>query len=254
MSKGFFGSMNGIIGLAFQQISHYNARPLMANMAAQNSAFSNVFSMKLTQGSSSIMFGGTNKQLFKGKPTFVPLNYPGFWEIQLQGIRVNGKPVKSASNYAIVDSGTSLIAGPYTYVQAFYAQVPGAKDIGNGLYSGAHIYVLFLSLLRWSHLTHAQPHATTSRRCPSPSAARRSISIRIPSRSASSPRAHPSALRAFSTSPLPVRHHPPVPPLFPLTCSYLNRAAFWILGDVFMQNTYTIFDAKNNRIGFADLA
>jgi Eukaryotic aspartyl protease len=29
--------------------------------------------------------------------------------------------------------------------------------------------------------------------------------------------------------------------------------AFWVLGDVFLQNVYTAWDVGNGRIGFADL-
>ena len=38
-------------------------------------------------------------------------------------------------------------------------------------------------------------------------------------------------------------------------CSvYLVALGFWVMGDVLLRNTYTVFDTGKNRIGFADLA
>jgi cathepsin D len=33
-----------------------------------------------------------------------------------------------------------------------------------------------------------------------------------------------------------------------------HNTEFWVLGDVFLQNVYTAWDAENGYIGFADLA
>ena len=43
--------------------------------------------------------------------------------------------------------------------------------------------------------------------------------------------------------------------LFLMPCSSCKEnITFWLIGDVFLQNVYTVFDLGNNVIGFADLA
>lgn len=42
--------------------------------------------------------------------------------------------------------------------------------------------------------------------------------------------------------------------IFAIESQEWPAAGIWVIGDVFLLNVYTMFDLKNNRVGFASLA
>ncbi|KDO45252.1 hypothetical protein CISIN_1g010486mg [Citrus sinensis] len=61
-----------------------------------------------------IVFGGVDPKHFKGKHTYVPVTKKGYWQFELGDILIGNQStgVCEGGCAAIVDSGTSLLAGP----------------------------------------------------------------------------------------------------------------------------------------------
>ena len=64
---------DGLMGLAFESISAYNATPVFQTLISQNVLTSPVFGLKLATSGSELFLGGTNDTLFTGNFTWVPL-------------------------------------------------------------------------------------------------------------------------------------------------------------------------------------
>ncbi|KAL5582743.1 hypothetical protein UlMin_015185 [Ulmus minor] len=114
---------DGILGLGFQEISVGNATPVWYNMVEQDLVDDEVFSFWLNrdpnaQVGGEIVFGGIDSNHYKGKHTYVPITQKGYWQFELGDIIVGNQStgVCEKGCAAIVDSGTSLLAGPTTIV------------------------------------------------------------------------------------------------------------------------------------------
>ncbi|XWS14310.1 hypothetical protein CRYUN_Cryun36dG0111200 [Craigia yunnanensis] len=111
-------SFDGILGLGFQDISVGNVAPLWYSMMQQSLVAQNVFSFWFNKDPSAseggeIVFGGVDQKHFKGKHTYVPVTRKGYWQIELADFLIAGQSTGFCTNCtAIVDSGTSFIAGP----------------------------------------------------------------------------------------------------------------------------------------------
>ncbi|KAF7836864.1 cyprosin-like isoform X1 [Senna tora] len=128
---------DGILGLGFQDISVKKATPVWYNMIEQGRIKQQIFSLWLNNDpmekiGGEIVFGGIDWRHFRGDHTYVPITKNGYWQIQVGDILVG----KNSTGFviilfcsclnliglceggcaAIVDSGTSLIAGPTTVV------------------------------------------------------------------------------------------------------------------------------------------
>ncbi|EOY06950.1 Aspartic proteinase oryzasin-1 isoform 2 [Theobroma cacao] len=126
---------DGILGLGFQEISVEQATPLWFNMVQQGHVSQKIFSLWLNRDLTSevggeIVFGGLDWRHFRGEHTYVPVTKSGYWQIEVGDILVENNSTGLCKNgcAAIVDSGTSLIAGP-TEIVAQINRGIGAEGI-----------------------------------------------------------------------------------------------------------------------------
>ncbi|CAL1703550.1 unnamed protein product [Somion occarium] len=129
-------ALDGILGLAFQDISNLNAPPFYQNTFAESAVPENVFAFKLAESGSELFLGGTNSDLYSGDIEYHSVTSGGFWQATGGKAIVEGKTAVSGFQ-TIIDSGTTIMYGPSSAVETFYASVPGSKlfDSDNGFYS-----------------------------------------------------------------------------------------------------------------------
>jgi len=128
------GKFAGILGLAWQTISVDNITTVFGNMVAQGKA-DPVFSVYLTNDPSEegeLLLGGINKNHYSGEISYVPLSSESYWEVPLDGFTIKGESYTSVKK-AIIDTGTSLLAGPTEEVKKI-AKAAGATPFIKGEY------------------------------------------------------------------------------------------------------------------------
>ncbi|XP_021898784.1 aspartic proteinase-like isoform X1 [Carica papaya] len=135
-SVGFLlAKFDGILGLGFQEMSVGNVVPLWYNLMGQKLVSEEVFSIWLNRDPDAeeggeIVFGGIDEKQYKGKHTYVPVTKKGYWEFNMGDVLIgkNSTGVCKDGCAAIVDSGTSLVAGP-TAVVAEINHAIGAEGV-----------------------------------------------------------------------------------------------------------------------------
>ncbi|KAJ3812930.1 acid protease [Lentinula aff. lateritia] len=207
---------DGLMGMAFQEISVFQAVPVFQTLVAQGVVTAPEFGVKLATTGSQLFLGGVDTALFQGDFTTNPVTQVGFWQIDLQSVNVNDKAVVSDLS-AVVDTGTTLIVGDPDNVAAFYAAIPGSKDasktLGPGFFTGKFPCDDIPSV----SLTFAGKAFTLS------------------------PDTFNLGLVSLGSNDC----------VGGVSASDLGN--FWVTGDVFLQNVYTSFDVGNTQVGFATL-
>jgi len=206
------GHFAGILGLAFKTISVDNITPVFQSMVEQK-LVDPVFSFYLTSDPAKdgeLMLGGINPNHYTGDITYVPLLSVSYWEITLDSFKVKEESVTKVKR-AIVDTGTSLLAGPKAEVKQI-AKLVGATPFIKGEYlipcsqtkSGINLDIeLGGKVFTLTPSDYIIPDET---------------------------------LCIFGMVGLDV----PAP-----------RGPLWILGDPFIRKFYSVFDFGNQKIGFA---
>lgn len=131
-----FGRFDGILGLGYDTISVNRIVPPFYKMLEQKLIDEPVFAFYLadTNGESEVVFGGVNKDKYKGKITTIPLRRKAYWEVDFDGISYGDDTADLENTGVILDTGTSLIALPSQLAEMLNAQI-GAKKNYAGQYA-----------------------------------------------------------------------------------------------------------------------
>uniref|UniRef100_K7FZL1 pepsin A n=1 Tax=Pelodiscus sinensis TaxID=13735 RepID=K7FZL1_PELSI len=216
----YYSPFDGILGLAYPSISSSGATPVFDNMMSEGLVSQDLFSVYLSsddQSGSFVMFGGIDSSYYSGNLNWIPLSAESYWQITLDSITMNGQAIACSSGcQAIIDTGTSLLAGPTTGISNIDYYI-GAS---NGAPSSLQVSCSAMSSLP-EIIFNINGNAF-----PVPASAY--ILNAQSSGSCSS---------GFEGLNLPTA-----------------SGELWILGDIFIRLYYAVFDRANNQVGLAPVA
>ncbi|TBU46767.1 acid protease [Dichomitus squalens] len=130
-------TIDGILGLAFPDISNLGQPPFFQTALVQGSVPEGVFGFKLSSNDSELYLGGTNTLLYTGSLEFHNVSEVGYWQIGGASAVLNNDKAIASGFDTIIDSGTTIMYGTPSDVNAFYSAIPDSQvfDQANGLYS-----------------------------------------------------------------------------------------------------------------------
>ncbi|XP_066481419.1 embryonic pepsinogen-like [Tiliqua scincoides] len=110
-----YSKFDGILGLGYPSIASGGQTPVFDRLVHLGLVEQDLFSVYLSHGKtgSMVTFGGIDKSYYSGSINWIPVTQQGYWQIAMDSILVNDQVIAcSGGCQAIVDTGTSLLAGP----------------------------------------------------------------------------------------------------------------------------------------------
>ncbi|XP_075436760.1 pepsin A-like [Ascaphus truei] len=214
----YYSPFDGILGLAFPGLASSGATPVFDNMWSQSLIPQDLFSVYLSsdgQSGSFVLFGGTDTSYYSGNLNWIPLTAESYWQITVDSVSINGQVIAcSGSCQAIVDTGTSLIAGPPTPIANIQYYI-GASQNSNGQY-----------VINCNSISNMPTIVFTIN----------GVQFPLPA-SAYVRQNQQGCTSGFQSMSLPT-----------------SSGDLWILGDVFIREYFVVFDRANNYVGMAPIA
>jgi len=128
-----FGKFDGICGLAWSSISVDGVPTPLDALIASGDMEEEVFAFYLgDEADGELIIGGVDEDHYTGDFAYVPLSQKTYWEVALDATKIDGEATGDCTK-AIIDSGTSLLAGPEDDVKAMAAAI-GARENVAGEY------------------------------------------------------------------------------------------------------------------------
>lgn len=141
LGRAYSGTpMDGILGMAFSSIAQGGIPAPMEALVKSGVLAEPTFAFYLGAGkngaNSELVFGGVDQKHYTGDFKYVPLDAETYWQVHLKSLSVGGASIFLPglhTSEAIVDSGTSLLAGPPGDVAKMMEKL-GATLSNQGLY------------------------------------------------------------------------------------------------------------------------
>ncbi|GCB74719.1 hypothetical protein scyTo_0003810 [Scyliorhinus torazame] len=210
---------DGILGLGYPSLAEGGAIPVFDRMMYQNLLEEPIFSVLINREADSenggeLFLGGIDHSRYTGSINWVSVSQKGYWQIEVQNITFRNTVVCRNGCSAIVDTGTSLIAGPYTSLRTMFPDHP-EMELGMG-----EIIVDCKKLPVLPDLTFTIG----------------GVEYTLEAEDYIKKFQEEKAVCLYGIQAINV---------------YSSKGPLWILGDVFLAKFYTIFDRGNDRVGFA---
>ncbi|XP_027006720.2 gastricsin-like isoform X3 [Tachysurus fulvidraco] len=211
---------DGLMGLAFKPPSD---QTIVDTMIQEGVIEEPIFAFYLSRDSESgseVVFGGVDPSHYQGQINWVPVQQNSHWQLVFEGFEVNHQSTGWCENgcTAITDTGTSLLLCPPQYVDTLH-QMLGAQQDSNGNYvfdcNSVSSLPPLTFVMNGAHL-HLPGTAYVLQDEDS---------------------------NSYCQSGIRGSHE-----------QFRNGYPYWILGDVFLRQFYSVFDQGNARVGFATLA
>jgi len=126
---------DGILGMAFQNISADFTPTPFQNMVAQglvsDPSFSFFLSSTANSNGSTLVLGGINPAFNSTPFNYVPLINDTYWIINMDDVALGNKTYNRDHMMAIIDSGTSVIVGPELWLLEITSNFPTHLDCTN---------------------------------------------------------------------------------------------------------------------------
>jgi hypothetical protein len=121
---------DGIVGLAYPKMAAYGLFPLFDNIIKQNKLASNVlgfyYNRKSNSDSSQLIVGDIDYSKIEGRMHHYDVIDKYYWTIKGDNILLDGKDMGlcgPAGCKLIVDTGTSLMTGPYDQLKKLLSKI-----------------------------------------------------------------------------------------------------------------------------------
>ncbi|CAG8512337.1 3239_t:CDS:1 [Racocetra persica] len=219
-----YDDFDGILGLGFDNLNDLDngSSTLISTLIKQNK-INPIFGCHFQHASGvddgTFTLGGVDESKFIGEITFNSvINTVGFWEINLDGVKLDDTPMSISGRSAIIDTGSTVLFVPSDDAAAINKQIPGAEfDNKTNTYKVP---------------CPPDPCCTSTSSIPTISLRFGGVDYTIPSEDV----IYNSLFQCITVIvPFDLEGHPNT----------------WVVGQSFLKNVYSVFDVENRKVGFA---